>query len=359
MLESVEPACAFRADMPPEEMKAWQERVRQAMQQLMHFPQAGERPAPKLVRTAQREGYRIERWESYPFDKAATPYLLLIPDGVSESAPAPAVFCIPGSGQTKEQLAGESSSTLAAPPAQNPGNNAMALHYVRRGFVCLASDNAGTGEQEGAYDRQQFSLKLIFKGRNYVGLGVLYRWAMLKWLMALDYVDGGRIALAGHSLGTETTMFLALLEPAVKAVSHNDFMSDNEQRIISCFPPLDFMFNQHCHLVPGMHEWFSFPDLIAAFAPNPMLLSEGGVQADLERIGKAYEVAGAPENYRYVHYPEYQDPANRKYDYIPIPEGITNEEYFKYANVVPARHFYKSELCVPWMAEALGWTGRD
>ena len=75
-------------------------------------------------------------------------------------------------------------------------------------------------------------------------------------------------------------------------------MSDNEQRIISCFPPEEFMFGGHIHIVPSMHKWFSFPDLIAAFAPKPMLLSEGGVQEDLERIGKAYALAGAPDNYQ-------------------------------------------------------------
>ena len=148
-------------------------------------------------------------------------------------------------------------------------------------------------------------------------------------------------------------MFLALLEPRVKAVSHNDFMSDNEQRIISCFPPEEFMFGGHIHIVPSMHKWFSFPDLIAAFAPKPMLLSEGGVQEDLERNGKAYALAGAPDNYQYVHYPEFQDPANRKFDHVRIPEGITNEEYFRYANVVPEHHYYKTEICIPWMEKAL------
>lgn len=234
-----------------------------------------------------------------------------------------------------------------------PFSNAMALHYVRKGMVALACDNMGTCEQEGLYDRQQFALKMIFKGRNYVGLSVFCRWAMFQWLAKQEYVDEDRMGLAAHSLGTETSMFLALLEPRVKAVSHNDFMSDNEQRIISCFPPEDFMFGGHIHIVPSMHKWFSFPDLIAAFAPGPMLLSEGGVQDDLERIGKAYALAGAPENYRYVHYPEFQDPSNRKFDHVRIPEGITNEEYFRYANVVPEHHYYKTEICIPWMEKAL------
>ena len=229
----------------------------------------------------------------------------------------------------------------------------MALHYVRRGMVALASDNAGTGEQTGEYDRQQLALKMIFKGRNYVGLCVMYRWAMFKWLAKHDFIDPDRIGLAAHSLGTETSMFLALLEPGVRAVCHNDFMSDNEQRILSCFPPEPFMGGAHIHLVPGMHEWFSFPDLIAAFAPKPILLTEGGVQDDLERIGKAYAVAGAEGAYEYHHYPEFQDPANRRYDHLQIPEGLTTPEYFQYANVVPLHHFYKINLCVPWLEKQL------
>lgn len=338
---------------------AWKQQVREKAYELMQFPDnAYEEPQVHFISSKQRDGYRVEKYEISPEPELWVPFLVLIPDSATAESKAPGVLCFPGWDTPKEVLCGEEFTDLtyeSTPYAcAFPFSNAMALNYVRRGIVALASDNAGTGEQLGVYDRQQFALKMMFKGRNYAGLSVLYRWAMLKWLAGQDYVDDSRIGLAGHSFGTETSMFLALLEPRVKAVSHNDFMSDNEQRILSCFPPEEFMFGGHIHLVPGMLEWFSFPDLIAAFAPNPMLLSEGGVQDDLERIGKAYALAGAPEQYQYVHYPEFQDPASRPLDHQPIPEGITNEEYFRYANVVPEHHFYKSEICIPWMIKALG-----
>lgn len=342
----------------PGDFFAWKEQVRAKALELMQFPaDAYDTPLVNQISVVQRDGYRVEKYEISPEPELWVPFLLLVPDSASKAHPAPGVLCFPGWSTPKEALCGEDFRDgvydPSGPAGAFPFSNAMALHFVRRGMVALASDNAGTGEQQGVYDRQQFALKMMFKGRNYAGLSVLYRWAMFKWLAEQEYVDDSRMGLAGHSFGTETSMFLALLEPRVKAVSHNDFMSDNDQRIISCFPPEEFMFGGHIHLVPGMLEWFGFPDLIAAFAPGHMLLSEGGVQDDLERIGKAYELAGAPERYRFVHYPEFQDPQSRLYDHKPIPEGITNEEYFRYANVVPEHHFYKSDLCVPWMEKAL------
>ena len=346
-----------RENPTKEEFDAWKEQVREKAYELMQFPEdAYEKPEVRFLFSRQRDGYRVEKYEISPEPELWIPFLLLVPDTVSTKTKPPA-FSVSrlGCAERNALRGGIHESRLREPVSgiSYPFSNAMALRYVRKGMVALACDNMGTCEQEGLYDRQQFALKMIFKGRNYVGLSVFCRWAMFNWLAEQDYVDENRMGLAAHSLGTETSMFLALLEPRVKAVSHNDFMSDNEQRIISCFPPEEFMFGGHIHIVPSMHKWFSFPDLIAAFAPKPMLLSEGGVQEDLERIGKAYALAGAPDNYQYVHYPEFQDPANRKLDYQPIPEGITNEEYFRYANVVPEHHYYKTEICIPWMEKAL------
>ena len=221
-----------------EEFDAWKEQVREKAYELMQFPEdAYEKPEVRFLFSRQRDGYRVEKYEISPEPELWIPFLLLVPDTVSTKNKAPGVLCFPGWDVPKEMLCGEESMNLGyGEPVSEisyPFSNAMALRYVRKGMVALACDNMGTCEQEGLYDRQQFALKMIFKGRNYVGLSVFCRWAMFNWLAEQDYVDENRMGLAAHSLGTETSMFLALLEPRVKAVSHNDFMSDNEQRIIS------------------------------------------------------------------------------------------------------------------------------
>ncbi|UQT43494.1 alpha/beta hydrolase family protein [Akkermansia muciniphila] len=106
MLEKLRPACEFSPDMAPKDFPAWREKVRKAMQQLMKFPQA-DIPAPVLVKTVPREHYRVEKWEAYPFPGAAVPFLVLLPNNASDKDPVPVLFCIPGSDQTKEELAGK------------------------------------------------------------------------------------------------------------------------------------------------------------------------------------------------------------------------------------------------------------
>lgn len=84
MLENIQPACAFSPDMRPEDFPAWQKKVREAMEKLMKFPLHDNLPAPVLVKTVQREHYRVEKWEAYPLPGAAVPFLVLVPDTASE-----------------------------------------------------------------------------------------------------------------------------------------------------------------------------------------------------------------------------------------------------------------------------------
>lgn len=52
--------------MRPEDFPAWQKKVREAMEKLMKFPLHDNLPTPVLVKTVQREHYRVEKWEAYP-----------------------------------------------------------------------------------------------------------------------------------------------------------------------------------------------------------------------------------------------------------------------------------------------------
>ena len=162
--------------------------MREKAYELMQFPDnAYEEPQVHFISSKQRDGYRVEKYEISPEPELWVPFLVLIPDSATAESKAPGVLCFPGWDTPKEVLCGEDFTDLtyeSTPYAcAFPFSNAMALNYVRRGIVALASDNAGTGEQLGVYDRQQFALKMMFKGRNYAGLSVLYRWAMPNgWL---------------------------------------------------------------------------------------------------------------------------------------------------------------------------------
>lgn len=364
MLEKMKPACAFSPDMTADEFPAWQESVRSAMARLMKHPHAQNTPEPKRLARVQREGYRVEKWEAYPFSQAAVPFLVMIPDGVSDTAPAPAALCIPGSGQTKEMLAGEPTQDLSAPPdTREPSNNAMALHYVREGWVAVVVDNAGTGEigdKQAAgricSDDENLARYLLEIGWSWLGYTSYTDQCILNWVKKQAYVKSDRIVLSGFSLGTEPMMVLGILNPDIYAFVYNDFLCRTLERLQVMTQP-----NGHGgrpapngvrHLIPGYLSEFDFPDVVAALAPRPVICTEGGLDRDFKMVKKAYHLAGAEQNFTYHHQPKYAD-ASTRWQGDHLPSGLNRDHFFRLANVDPRNHFFKKDLVLPWLRRLL------
>lgn len=370
LMKDLEPALAFEPIMSPDALAGWQKRVRVRLRELMCFPDVPAQPAPRQLRSETREGYRLEKWETYPESGCAVPLLMLVPEGVSAADPAPAVLCFPGSQTGKELLAGEPPVSPEAKKNRFPVRNQMAFWYVRAGMVAVVMDNPATAEvAESIVDsenvdrgRDKMSAELIFLGRNYLGLSVFQKMHILEWVRGLDFVDAQRIAVSGHSLGTEPAMVMAVLDSGIKAVVFNDFLCSNRQRYTVSARPEDGVWsavNRLWHVVPGMLKWFDFPDLLAAIAPRRLLVSEGGVTFYLNRVRKAYDILGASRNFVVSYYPKYEKPEDRKHDFEEMPEGLTQEEYFEYANVDALDHSFRQNVAVPWLSAALGKGGKS
>ena len=164
-------------------------------------------------------------------------------------------------------------------------------------------------------DRNTLSRYLIDSGRHYIALSVFQKRQILEWLRGQPFVDTDRIALSGHSLGTEPLLVMAVLDPHIQAMVWSDFLCPNIERAKvstkpnkrGVRPPANWL--GHC--LPGLWEWFDYPDLVAAFAPRPLILMEGGPTHSLNLVRRAYEIAGAPQNVSIHYYPKYSDPADR------------------------------------------------
>lgn len=349
------PKLAFDPAMSAESFSTWQEQIREKMTELMAFPEVGETPPPKRIWKRQRDGYELQRWEAYPEPYCVVPYLLLVPEGVSASSPAPAVICFPGSGHSKEALAGEPELDGSKP---KPGtewkweDNRMALHFVKQGYIACAVDNPARCELASPVRNfLEVSECAIWTGRNYLGISVFQKAHILEWLVEQPYVDPARVAACGHSLGSDPADALGVLYPdKVAAVIHNDFCCNWRERTIalSAYPG-----GLH-HNVPGMFAWYDAPDLQASLAPRPLLFTEGGRTPELNRIRAAYALAGAPENVHIEYYKKYATQELRPKDTAPMPEGITMDEYFEYANVDPQYHCFRPTRALPWLKEVFG-----
>ena len=291
---------------------------------------------------------------------SVVPYLVLIPDGVDAAHKAPGVLCIPGFGGSKEGLAGETEGDyeLTSQPVEPVKKGAMALHYVKKGLVAVAVDNTSCAElsDNGYFDYLNTSRILLEMGWSYLGLTAYQDWIVLNWMKGQDFVNKERIIVSGFSLGTEPLMVLGALDPSIYAFVYNDFLCRTLERILVMTEPdskgaRPFP-NSIEHLIPGFLTQFDFPDLVAALAPRPVICTEGGLDRDFDLIGKAYRIAGKPENFTFYHYKKFADPKDRK-QIEKVPEGINRDVFFEIVNVDPKNHYFKGEWVLPWIDKVL------
>ncbi len=365
LMRKQQPQLAFNPLFTKDEFIEWQSKVRAKIEELMNFPDVPPQPLPKFSGRVNRDGYVVEKWEIYPQPGCVVPFLMLIPDGVSAGNPAPATICIPGSSSSKESLADEEELHPVFARSKFHDENRMAKFYAQQGIVAVAVDHPGIAETSDLekytgrriYDRTTFTRYLIDMGWHYMGLNAFNANQLLKWMRTLDFIDPDRIAVSGHSLGTEPALYLAVLDTSVAAVVYNNFnRREIEYELVRTKPDSSGRrptppWLGHC--VPGLWEWFDFPDILASLAPRPLALSEGGSQTDLDLMERAYQIMDAQDNIAVFHYPKYRNRENRLYDYEYIPEGLDNDKYYQYVNVDVPNHYFKADVAVPWLKKVL------
>lgn len=351
------PRLRFNPSMAADSFAGWRADMSQAMTRLMKHPDY--QPAePRLVKEVARPGYLLQRWETYPLPEVMVAVNMLIPDGVSAENPAKgAVICIPGFGGTKELLCGEEPGNydLSRPlPDGEPAKQAMARHFADKGLIAVAVDNVSAGElsDDGRFDYLITSRYLLELGWSYLGLCSWQNQVVLDWLKTRPDLDPSKIIVSGFSLGTEPLMALGLMNPDIYAFVYNDFLCTTRDRILAMtakdgngnrpFP------NNIEHLIPEFLTEFDFPDIVAALAPRPVICTEGGLDRDFNLIRKAYQLAGAPDNFEAHHYAKFEADSVR----VPveeIPAGIDRDTFFRLCNVDPPHHYFKTEHVMPWV----------
>ena len=363
---------AYRPGLDDAGFAEWRQRVRDKLAELLALtpeliaPGPAPDPPPVRLWSERREGYRLEKWEAYPEPGSVVPLLMLVPDTVDAARPGAAVMCFPGSASSKELLAGEPELRPEQPPNRHPVPNRMAWYYAKAGLVVVALDNPGIGELDllpagvpPNSGRVKLTAQLIRLGRSYVELSVSQKLHVLGWLRSLPFVDADRVAVSGHSLGTEPAMCMAVLDRRLAALVFNDFLCHVRQRHVVLGLPRDGQWRDVdplWHVVPGMFRWFDFPDLLSSLAGRPLIMTEGGAKQHLDQVRGAYRERGCSDLLAIHHYPRYADPAARLHDDDEIPEGLTMEEYFTYANVDVPNHNFKHAVAVPWLVRTLNGT---
>ena len=175
---------------------------------------------------------------------------------------------------------------------------------------------------------------------------------VLDWMKQDKGIRADRILVSGFSLGTEPLMVLGVLDKSIYGFVYNDFLCQTQERACVMTRPSANGYrpfpNSIRHLIPNFWKYFNFPDLVACLAPRPLILTEGGLDRDLELVRAAYRLSGHPDAVEVHHYAKFADPQSRQ-NLSALPEGLDRDTYYRLVNVDGANHYYKNEFVFPWL----------
>ena len=350
-----------------EEYLSWQRQIRAKAVELLAMPPKTEQPAPILLDTVQREGYRVEKWEFYPDDVSAAPVLVLIPDTATADDPAPVVLCFSGSFGNKEYLAEEPLLPGKACFIDHyPERNRMGQYYAQNGMVAVCFDHLGMGERAldpdepgcGWHSRTAATFAYMLDGYSYTGMMAFQAFCFLDFIKKQAYVNASRIATSGHSLGTETAIYMAMVSDEIGAVVFNDLACSHRDRLAAFTehekPDEMLSLCANYHMVPGTGRYFDLKDLCAAMAPRPLTMNEGGADEHFAEIRAAYAALGAEDKLQLGQYPKYTDPATRNHpEDVPL-YGLSHETYFEHTYTDAPDHSFRKAPSVSFLKKHFG-----
>jgi dienelactone hydrolase len=256
---------------------------------------------PRLIKSEQKDGYRLE-WVDYAVEPGdRVPAILLIPDGVSATSPAPAV-AVWHQHNGQYHLGKTEPAGLAGDPSHHTG-----VALAKLGYVVLCPDALCFEERQdpaeklkgGQYERFEF-LRYVVDGKCMAWKNILDMQRAVDFMVTRPEIDGDRLGCYGHSMGSTHTWLVGPWEGRLKCLVGNcclpTYAGIHRTRILHCFP----------NFVPGLGAIGDTPDMAALIVPRRLHLNlgekDGGTpikeaKAGIERIQRAYVAAGLPDRF--------------------------------------------------------------
>lgn len=259
---------------------------------------------PKVQRTEQKDGYRLEflEYEVEPGDRV--PAVLLVPDGVSATSPAPAV-AVWHQHNGQWHLGKSEPAGLAGNPMHFTG-----VELAKLGYVVLCPDALCFEERQdpdgrlkgGNFERFEF-LRYVVGGKCMAWKNILDMRRAIDYLVSRAEVQGDRLGCYGHSMGSTHTWLVGPWEPRLKCLVGNcclpTYAAIHRTKLLHCFP----------NFIPGLYEFGDTPDVAGLIAPRALHLNfgekDGGspieeVRDAVRQIAAAYAQADAADRFTWL-----------------------------------------------------------
>jgi hypothetical protein len=282
------------------DLSGWQERQKYIRETLMKitgpFPEKTPLNA-KILRTIQKEDYRVEHivFESQP--RFYVTSSLFIPSGLKKNQKAPAIiYC-----------SGHSADGYRSAVYQH-----VIINLVKKGFIVFAFDPVGQGERleyfnpetgkstaggptnEHSYPGAQAFIAGSSQAQYMIWDGI----RAVDYLISRKEVDPARIGITGRSGGGTQSAYIAAYDERIYAAAPENYIT-NFTRLLQTIGPQDAEQNLCSQLYYGIDH----PDYLIVRAPKPAMMItttrdmfsiQGAreTEAEVSRIYEAYSAKG-------------------------------------------------------------------
>lgn len=286
----------------------WQAELRAKVASLLGgFSAPREELAPKVLATAQKDGYVQQKVEIASEPGVRLPLYVLTPD--SGQAPYPTVIALHGHGSGVQEVIGEPESEQVAEHMRRC-NHDYGRQLARQGFLVLAPEQRAFGERRemedvaqapGQSSCRQASMNVLMLGRTMIGMRVWDVMRVIDYAQQFNAETGvaklDTLACVGLSGGGTVTTFATAMDPRITTAVISGYF---------CTWQWSIMAMRHCedNYVPGILQHAEMADTGALIAPRPLLIEAGtedpifplpGVHDAHEKLAAVYAMLGESE----------------------------------------------------------------
>ncbi|EAQ82817.1 alpha/beta hydrolase family protein [Blastopirellula marina] len=303
LADTVEPDLAWDAETPAEHA-AWRKKMHATIVDLLgKMPQR----VPLEVEWAEEEKFeKFTRYKIYVRTEPTywAPVYYFVPHARKEKVPA--IICLHGHSGIDPYI------RLNEDEKQKKKTDESALDYAvymaEHGYVTAAMVVRGWNETCGRRDAgyksthlrscHEMSMNAFLMGMTPQGIRCWDAMRVVDFLQSREEVDPDKIGVGGLSGGGTLTMYLPILDERIKLAMIAGAFSEYRTSIFSIHHCI-------CNCLPGVMRHGEMADVVALFAPRPVLLINGiddpifpidGARTGLGKLKQVYGVLGVPQN---------------------------------------------------------------
>ncbi|MCM8531639.1 MAG: acetylxylan esterase [Lentisphaeraceae bacterium] len=269
------------------------------------WPEGGDLK-PQITKTEKKDGYRLEHLDYEVEEGDRVKAIMLIPDGVSASKPAPAV-AVWHQHNGQYNLGKSEPAGLAGNPEHHTG-----VALVKLGYVVLCPDALCFETRQdpkkklkgGKYERFEF-LQYVVEGKSLAWKNILDMKKAVDYMASRPEVDTDRMGCYGHSMGSTHTWLVAPWEERLKVMVGNcclpNYAAIERTQLLHCYS----------NFIPGLKQHGDLEDIVSLIAPRRVHVNLGEkdrgtpipeAKASIEKIASVYKEAGAEK--KFTHFIE-------------------------------------------------------